>query len=199
MPERKSVIIVGSGIGGTATAARLAKHGFQVKVFEKNSFSGGRLSLIHQNGHRFDQGPSLYLMPKLFEETFADLDESIHDHIDLLRCESNYKVHFHDGDQFELSCDIAKMIEQIKRYEGDGEQTMLNFLDFLKETHVHYERSVDVALKQNYESWYHEFQLKHVPNLIKLHLWDNVYRRASKYFRSEKMLKAFTFQTMYIG
>lgn len=43
--------------GGTALAARLAGHSFRVKVYEKNAYSGGRLSLIHSNGHRFDQGP----------------------------------------------------------------------------------------------------------------------------------------------
>lgn len=199
MSEQKSVIIIGSGIGGTAVAARLAKRGFKVKVFEKNSFSGGRLSLIHKNGHRFDQGPSLYLMPKLFEETFNDLDESVHDHLDLVKCETNYTVHFHDGDTVELSSDLVKMYEQIKRYEGDSEQTLLNFLDFMKETHVHYERSTEIALRQNYENWYNEFQLKHIPSALKLHLLDDVYTRATKYFRSEKMLKAFTFQTLYIG
>lgn len=200
MPStRKSVIIIGSGIGGTALAARLAKNGCDVKVFEKNSFSGGRLSLIYKNGHRFDQGPSLYLMPKLFEETFNDLGESISNHLDLMKCEINYMVHFHDGDRFELSCDLAKMYDQIKKYEGDDETTLLNFMDFLKETHVHYERSVSIALKQNYENWYNEFQLKHIPNVLKLHLWDNVYNRAKKFFNSEKMRKAFTFQTMYIG
>lgn len=55
--ENKSVIIIGSGVGGTALAARLSCKGFRVKVYEKNAFSGGRLSLIHSNGHRFDQGP----------------------------------------------------------------------------------------------------------------------------------------------
>lgn len=199
MPERKTVIIIGSGVGGTAIAARLAKRGFHVKVFEKNSFSGGRLSLIHQNGHRFDQGPSLYLMPKLFDETFNDLDESVRDHIDLIKCETNYTVYFHDGDTFDLSSDLVKMYEQIKRLEGDDEHTLLNFLDFLKESHSHYERSIEIALRQNYEHWYNEFQLKHIPSVLKLHLWDNVYTRATKYFRSEKMLKAFTFQTLYIG
>lgn len=197
--NRKSVIIIGSGIGGTALAARLARQGFNVTVYEKNSFSGGRLSLIHKNGHRFDQGPSLYLMPKLFEETFSDLDEKISDHIDLLKCQSNYKVHFHDGDTFELSCDLAKMFDQIKKYEGADEQTLLRFMDFLKETHVHYERSVAVALKENYPNWYDEFQLKHLPTLFKMHLWDNVYNRTKKFFMSDKMRKAFTFQTMYIG
>lgn len=65
--ENKHIVIIGAGIGGTATAARLAREGFRVTVVEKNDFSGGRCSLIHHNGHRFDQGPSLYLMPKLFE------------------------------------------------------------------------------------------------------------------------------------
>ena len=197
--ERRTAIVVGAGIGGTAVAARLAKDGFYVRVFEKNSFSGGRLSLIHKNGHRFDQGPSLYLMPKLFEETFSDLGERIEDHFDLLKCKSNYKVHFHDGDSFQLSCDLADMYRQMQKYEGTGEQTLLNFLDFLKETHIHYERSVAVALKTNYEKWWHEFQLKYIPDLFKLHLYDTVYNRVCRFFKSEKMRKAFTFQTMYIG
>lgn len=196
---RKSVIIVGCGIGGVACGARLARQGFDVTVYEKNAFSGGRLSLIHKNGHRFDQGPSLYLMPKLFEETFNDLGEKISDHLDLVKCPSNYVVHFHDGDRFELSCDLAKMFDQLKKYEGDSEETLLRFMDFLKEAHVHYERSVTLALKENYANWYDEFQLKHLPALIKLHLWDNVYNRTKRFFRSDKMRKAFTFQTMYIG
>lgn len=199
MAEQKSVIIIGSGIGGTALAARLAKRGLRVKVFEKNSFSGGRLSLIHQNGHRFDQGPSLYLMPKFFEETFNDLDETVDDHIELLKCRTNYTVHFDDGDKFEMSSDMVRLFEQIKRYEGDSEQTLVNVLDFMKETHVHYERSTAIALRHSYQNWWNEFQLKHIPNALKLHLWHDVYTRAAKYFRNEKMLKAFTFQTLYIG
>lgn len=197
--SRQSVIIIGSGAGGTALAARLAQAGFAVTVYEKNSFSGGRLSLIHKNGHRFDQGPSLYLMPKIFEETFNDLGERVADHLDLMKCESNYMIHFNDGDKFELSCDLAKTYEQLKKYEGADEQTMLRFLDFLKETHVHYERSIDMALKTNYVHWYDEFQLKNVPQLFNLHLWDKVYRRTKQFFKSDKMRRAFTFQSMYIG
>lgn len=197
--KRKSVIIIGSGVGGTALAARLAQGGLDVTVYEKNSFSGGRLSLIHKNGHRFDQGPSLYLMPKIFEDTFSDLGEKVSDHLDLIKCESNYMMHFHDGNKFELSCDLAKTLEQLKKYEGPGEETLLNFLGFLEETHHHYEKSIDIALNENYPSWYYEFQLKYVPHLLKLHLLDNVYNRASKFFKHENTRKAFTFQSMYIG
>jgi phytoene desaturase (3,4-didehydrolycopene-forming) len=53
--SRKKAIVVGAGVGGTATAARLAHAGLDVEVYEKNEFSGGRCSLIHHDGYRFDQ------------------------------------------------------------------------------------------------------------------------------------------------
>lgn len=49
--SRPSVIIVGAGAGGVATAARLAAAGCKVTVIEKNDFSGGRCSLIHRNNY----------------------------------------------------------------------------------------------------------------------------------------------------
>ena len=42
----KKAIIIGSGIGGLSTAVRLRARGFDVDVFEKNSFPGGKLSNI---------------------------------------------------------------------------------------------------------------------------------------------------------
>jgi phytoene desaturase (3,4-didehydrolycopene-forming) len=51
------VVIIGAGIGGVTLAARLAHLGYPVTVIEKNSFSGGRCSIIEKNGFRFDQGP----------------------------------------------------------------------------------------------------------------------------------------------
>lgn len=170
-----------------------------MKVYEKNAHSGGRLSLIHADGYRFDQGPSLYLMPKLFEATFNDLGENVSDHLELMQCERNYSVYFGDGDRCELSCNLAKMFDEIKRYEGGDEKTLLKFFNFMKEAHVHYERSIEIALKHNYEHWYNEFQFKHIPNVFRLHLWSSVYDSVKKYFKTDKMRQAFSFQTMYIG
>jgi len=48
---RPSVIIVGAGAGGVATAARLAAAGCKVTVVEKNDFSGGRCSLIRRQDY----------------------------------------------------------------------------------------------------------------------------------------------------
>ena len=60
-----SVLVIGAGIGGIAAAARLARAGYQVTVIEKNARPGGRCDQIVRDGHRFDVGPSIFLMPEV--------------------------------------------------------------------------------------------------------------------------------------
>ena len=42
--------VPGAGAGGIATAARLARQGFHIKVVEKHGFIGGRCSIISKDG-----------------------------------------------------------------------------------------------------------------------------------------------------
>ena len=51
-----------------AAAIRLAKKGYDVVVFEKNKYPGGKLSEFSTAGYRFDKGPSLLTMPDLIDE-----------------------------------------------------------------------------------------------------------------------------------
>jgi phytoene desaturase (3,4-didehydrolycopene-forming) len=93
--------------------------GFDVTVIEKNDFTGGRCSLIHKDGYRFDQGPSLLLLPNLFHETFRDLATSLSEEgVELLKCEPNYSIYFQDGERVEMSSDLSRMKNEIERLEG---------------------------------------------------------------------------------
>ena len=75
------VVVVGAGVGGLASAARLAHEGLQVLVVEANdedvaTGSGGRcgtmwLTSVNGDKYRFDTGPSLLLLPDVYEEAFA--------------------------------------------------------------------------------------------------------------------------------
>ena len=60
-----SVIVIGAGIGGIAAAAHLARRGMHVTVLEKNSRPGGRCDRFSREGHHFDAGPTLLVMPLL--------------------------------------------------------------------------------------------------------------------------------------
>ncbi|MFN8595017.1 MAG: hypothetical protein U0559_02365 [Anaerolineae bacterium] len=50
-----------------------------------------------RDGHRCDIGPTLFLMPEVFAETYADLGESMTDHLDLRRIDPTYRIRFDDG------------------------------------------------------------------------------------------------------
>lgn len=87
-------VIIGSGIGGLASACLLAQLGHRVTVLEKNEQPGGRLSVLERSGFRFDMGPSWYLMPEVFEHFFALLGERVEDHLQLTRLTPSYRVFF---------------------------------------------------------------------------------------------------------
>lgn len=58
-------------MGGLATAIRLQASGYAVKVFEANSYPGGKLTQIGNGDYRFDAGPSLFTMPEKVDELLA--------------------------------------------------------------------------------------------------------------------------------
>ncbi|KAF2489053.1 phytoene desaturase [Lophium mytilinum] len=194
----RTVIVVGAGIGGVATAARLAKAGFRVTVVEKNNFTGGRCSLINRDEYRFDQGPSLLLLPHLFEEAFRDLDTTMEaEGIKLLKCEPNYNIWFGDGESFELSTDISRMKTEIEKWEGkDGFD---RYLGFLQESHRHYELSVTHVLRKNFTGLMSMARPSFLRHLLALHPFESIYSRASKYFWTERLRRVFTFGSMYMG
>lgn len=179
-------------------AARLAKAGFKVTLLEKNTFTGGRCSILHHEGYRFDQGPSLLLLPRLFEETFRDLGTSLLDEgVDLLKCEPNYSIFFADGEVFQLSTDTTVMKREVERWEG--KQGFEHYLEWLGEAHRHYEISVIEVLHKNFESITGLLRLSFLKNLFALHPFESIYSRASRYFQTERLRKVFTFATMYMG
>ncbi len=83
-----NVVVVGAGMGGMATAARLSAQGHRVQVLEQSATYGGKLAGFERDGFRFDVGPSLLTLPAVYRDLFLKTavsrrDASLEDNVDL--------------------------------------------------------------------------------------------------------------------
>ncbi|MEQ6901194.1 FAD-dependent oxidoreductase [Nocardioides sp. YIM 152588] len=65
-----SIVVVGGGLGGLASAARLAKLGHQVTLLEASGGLGGALGLLEQDGYAWESGPAATLLPAALRDLF---------------------------------------------------------------------------------------------------------------------------------
>ncbi|TFG50554.1 MAG: FAD-dependent oxidoreductase, partial [Gemmatimonadales bacterium] len=54
--RRRRALVIGAGVGGLATAVRLAHAGYRVTVIEQHEGPGGRAGAFHSMGFAFDRG-----------------------------------------------------------------------------------------------------------------------------------------------
>lgn len=99
----KRCVVVGAGVGGLYTAARLARAGVAVTVVEQNSqrCAGGRLGvetlLVAGRRYRFETGPSLLLLPEVYRQALSDLGVDPDAFLRLEQVRPAYAIHFADG------------------------------------------------------------------------------------------------------
>ena len=191
-----SAIVIGAGIGGLAAAARLANAGYRVTLLEKNAVPGGRTTALDLGGYRFDVGPTFSLMPAVFAETYRALGERMEDHLDLVRLDPAYRVHFHDGSKLDLSSNLQYMREQLDALEPGAFGA---YLRFLAEGYRHYRVSLERLVGRNFYSLGEYFSLRNLPLLIQLKALITHYNNTSRFFRDPRLWAAFSFQNMYLG
>jgi phytoene desaturase len=191
-----SVLVIGAGIGGIATAARLAQQGFQVTVLEKCDQAGGRCGRLVREGHSFDTGSTLFLMPEIYTRTFTDLGERIEDYLDLRRVDPTYHIHFKDGTTLALTSDLIAMQAQLEAIESGS---FGGFLRYLNEGCFHYKQSLPNVVERNFRSLLEYINPKNLLLFLRLKVLLKHYDHIGKYFRDPRLKIAFTFQDMYMG
>ncbi len=194
--KSKSVLIIGAGIGGIVAATHLAQHGMKVTVIEKNSHAGGRCDRISRAGHHFDTGPTLLVMPLLYEAEFHALGSSMRDVLDLRRVDPTYHLVFDDGSQLALTSDMKSMQEQLENFEPGSFDGLLRYM---MEGHRHYTVGMERLVNRDFRRASEFFALNNIPLLVQLKPLANHYRNMSAYFDDPRLKAAFTFQDVYMG
>lgn len=194
--KSKSVLVIGAGLGGIVAATHLARHGIKVTIVEKNSRAGGRCDRISRDGHHFDTGPTLLVMPLLYEAEFRALGTSMYKRLDLQRVDPTYHLVFDDAHQLALTSDIKSMQEQLETFEPGSFQGLLRYMD---EGHRHYHLGIEKLVNRDFRKASEFFAIKNIPLIHQLKPLVNHYGNMSNYFDDPRLKAAFTFQDVYMG
>jgi phytoene desaturase len=192
----QTALVIGSGIGGITAATHLAKQGLHVTVLEKNAYPGGRCNRFSRQGHHFDTGPTLFLLPQLYEAEFRALGTSLREQLDLQRVDPTYHLVFDNGNQLALTSDLKSLQEQLESFQTGSFQS---FLRYIEEGDRHYQLALDKLVNRDFRKATDFFSPQNLPLLFRLKPLVHHYSNMAKYFDDPRLKAAFTFQDVYMG
>lgn len=118
------IVVVGGGFGGMAAAARLAKLGHDVVVFEASDRLGGAIGYVEAGGFRWDAGPTRTLLPAVIRDLFRKSGRPAEREIELVPADPTRHV-FEDGTELDLpSGSRGAQIRAIDAALGSGRGEM---------------------------------------------------------------------------
>lgn len=121
-------VVVGGGLGGLAASLELRRRGYEVTLLERAPALGGKASQRSENGFRWDEGPSIVVMPwvyrTLFEASGLDPDR----YLPMKRLDPAFRVVLSDGRTLDIPSDPAGLRDAFARIEPKDGPALDKFL-----------------------------------------------------------------------
>ncbi len=121
-------IVIGAGLGGLSAAANLARVGWRVEVLEQGEGPGGKATEVRLGAYRWDAGPSLVTMPRVFRSTFERLGRRLEDYLTLVPLDRIYAYFWPDGAALGSYADRARFGDEADRTFGSGSKELTRYL-----------------------------------------------------------------------
>ncbi len=192
----KKIIIIGAGVGGLASGIRLLKMGFDVEIFEKNEKVGGRMYQIEEKGFKFDVGPTIVMMPEIYNEIFEVSGVDPKDYIDMSLLSPMYDIHFKDQTKLRISTDLTQLVSQLEKIDPKDAQ---GYLAYLSDVYKRFLIAKEHFLMKSYSKPIQFYNPKSLYHLLRLRTLNSAYDSISSFVKDEKLRQALSFQTLYIG
>ncbi len=194
-----NVSVIGAGIGGLASAIRMAARGYSVTVFEKNAGPGGKIGELRQEGFRFDTGPSLFTLPHLVDELLALGQSSDPTSFSYKKLDTVCLYFFEDGTRIEAKSEPAQFADELAIRTGESRESVLNYL---RDTEKLYEASADIfifnPIRRILSSAWHLTRVK-LKSLLVFNPFRSMHSENRRRFKSPHVIQLFDRYATYNG
>lgn len=195
MKRSGTVVIIGAGPGGLASAILLASAGMKVTVLERLPVVGGRTSRIQSDGFTFDLGPTFFLYPRVLEEIFAAAGSDLRREVELVRLDPQYRIQFGGGGHLDATPDVSRMEREIARLSPAD---VPGFRRFLSENRAKL-AAMEPCLETPFQGWKDVLTPRMLRMLPMLRPHQSVDTYLKRFFKDERLRLAFCFQSKYLG
>ena len=196
MTTKKTAVIIGAGIGGIATSVYLSRNGYSVRVYEKNPAPGGRCGQLIRDGHRFDMGATMLIMPGIYREIFQSLEIPLFENNDITPLENLYKIYFDNNEVIAFTSDEKRMESQLEEIEpGSFKKSQKYVADGYEIFNI----GINKLIGRNFYNIFQFANFRNIGMLVKLKTYISNYRYAAGFFRNTHLRMAYTFQNIYVG
>lgn len=190
---QKKVIVIGSGFSSLSASCYLAKAGFDVSIYEKNSTVGGRARQLTKDGFTFDIGPSWYWMPDIFDKFFSDFQKKTSDYYQLDKLNPAYKIFFSD-DVITIGDTMEKICLEFDRIENGSS---VHLRKFIAQAQENYSIAIDkVVLRPGISP----FELVTKETVLKVdQFFKTISSEVRKKFKNSKLISTLEFPVLFLG
>lgn len=192
-------IIIGAGIGGLAAAIRLAVQGFQVQVFEQNSYPGGKLSQFEIDGYKFDAGPSLFTQPENIEALFELAGEPMEAYFNYQSLPIACKYFWEDGTVVNAFTEAEQFAESLHTATGESKAAVV---DYLQQSEKVYDNIGKLFVDYSLHKRHILFQapiVKAITAVKRKLIFGSLHQLNTKHFSSPKTVQLFNRYATYNG
>lgn len=189
----KKIAIIGSGFSALSASCYLAKQGFDIHMYEKNSTVGGRARQLKREGFTFDIGPSWYWMPDIFERFFNDFGQSTSDFYDLEKLSPAYKIFFQD-DTLTIGDTLDKICAEFERIESGSSVPLRKFISKAKKN---YEIAIDEIV---YRPGLSPLELVTKDTVFNVdQFFKTISSEVRRDFKNQKLISTLEFPVLFLG
>ena len=196
---KKKAIVIGSGVGGLATAVRLARKGLEVTVFEANPSYGGKATKIEKDGFFWGFGPSLFTFPELLDELFQLCGRNPADYYHYHRLDPICNYFFPDGTRLSAFAQPEKFAAEIELKTGEPSSHVLAHLSKLKKVYL---LTKDIFLFKSVHKLRSYLTLKSIQalfNISDIGINTNMNAANSRQFKDKRVVQLFNRYATYNG
>ncbi|MCU0362359.1 MAG: phytoene desaturase family protein [Bacteroidales bacterium] len=194
--EKRKAVVIGAGIGGIATSVYLARNGYDVAIYEKNGSPGGRCGQIIRDGHRFDVGATMLMMPGIYRKVFASLGIPLFEKNDISPLPHLYDIYFDNNEIISFSPERETMRAKLESIEpGSFDRAE----KYIKNGYEIFDLGINKLIGRNFDNVFQFTSLRNLVLLFKLKTFISNWNYARKFFTNEQLRMAYTFQNIYVG